>query len=326
MSLLSKLVQFLRLLRQYWRTRSLDLAHVADHVRLPSHSVVVRRGKTEIRRWNLQLSTETARHIIKSWPLLLDLEKKFPESFSLSLNNNSLILSAAGINLDVRTWSDVDVMHEVLVRELYHFKFGRPTVVWDVGMNIGMAALYFATLPNVQAVYGYELFKPTWQHACDNLRLNSGLTTPVTMNYFGVGDKSAILELPYSEELKNVVGLNGPMVAHKDIKLQLETVEVKPATEILNLILSKHPNLGIVLKMDCEGAEGDILESLANAGMIRNLDLIILEWHGEEMRQKVENLLSQQSFVLISQPFQTYSVGTLTAFRTEPTHPPQCRG
>lgn len=43
----------------------------------------------------------------------------------------------------------------------------------------------------------------------------------------------------------------------------------------------------VVLKLDCEGAEYDLIEHLEQTGSIHFVDLLLVEWHGERERPKI---------------------------------------
>ena len=67
------------------------------------------------------------------------------------------------------------------------------------------------------------------------------------------------------------------------------------ADDLLRPLFSRHAESRIFLKVDCEGAEYDILPNLASAGLLRCADVVIVEWHGGDHRQLL-NILDQDSF------------------------------
>ena len=295
----------------------MSVGRLSADLRLPlGAAVAVPDGLVTFPQLDIQVPGWAAGRLLRGYRRLVDLKSNFTNTFAVQITGDEVRLTAAGITLLVRTWGDVDVMHEILVRELYHFDLGQPCAVWDVGMNVGMASLYFAAMPEVTAVHGYELFRPTCEQARSNFALNPTLAPKIKSYAYGLGATTQALDLPYHEDLKGVVGLQGPLVSHPGINLRREPVEVMPATEALARIRSSHPTLPVVLKMDCEGAEGEIFESLVVAGMMGDVALIMMEWHGTGMRLRLEKLLRDHGFVSISQPFPGADVGSLTAFRS----------
>lgn len=253
--------------------------------------------------------------LIQGHHRLLELRERFRDSFAVACTEEEIRLSAGGFTIGVHTWGDVDVMHEILVRELYHFSIDRPCVVLDIGMNVGMATLFFAAMPQVQAVHGYELFKPTWIQAQGNFGLNPVMRTRITSWACGLAKAAGEMQLPYHEELKGVVGLAGPAYSLPDLHVRTETVALLPVSSALDRLQQAHPGLPVVMKMDVEGAEGEILAALAESGRLQELTLLLLEWHGRPMQMRVEALLTEHGFITVSHPFAGGDVGEMTAVR-----------
>jgi FkbM family methyltransferase len=315
-AILKQLGEQARVLLHSWSARSTALGRLSAQLALPLGTAVTGpQGQVTFPQLGIQVPAWAAERVLRAHKRLRELQRAFPQSFALQVAGQDLHLTARDIRLLVRTWGDADVMHEILVRELYYFQLGQPCVVWDVGMNVGMASLYFAAMPQVQAVHGYELFPPTCAQARANFALNPALSAKITAHACGLGAQAQVLELPYHEELKGVVGMDGPLATHDGVTLRRERVEVIAAADALTRLRAAHPSLPVVLKMDCEGAEGEILESLAAAGLLRHLLLIIMEWHGSAMRQRLETFLAQHGFVSVSQPFPNADVGAMTVFR-----------
>jgi FkbM family methyltransferase len=299
-----------------WFCRSWQLACTCAAVGLPLGAVrSLPHRRFSFTFLGFDVSEDCAGRLVQGHHRLLDLRSRFPDTFQIISHGEKIRLSARGITIEVGTWGDVDVVHEMLVRELYHFDIGRRCVVWDVGMNVGMASLFFAAMPDVLAVHGYELFRPTWEQAKENFSLNPSLAGKITSHAFGLGASSAELELPYHEEMKGVVGLDGPLMHICGLDLRTEKVRVIPAVTALDDVRRDHAGLPVVLKMDCEGAEGDILESLGEAGRLEELSLVLLEWHGTPIRLRLEKLFAAHGFITASQPFTGADVGAMTAVR-----------
>ena len=128
-------------------------------------------------------------------------------------------------------------------------------------MNIGLASLYFASRDDVNDVYGFEPFKPTFETAKKNLKLNPKLSEKIIPLNFGLGKKDRTLELSYVADA--AVGMSTTHDVCKGRKnIKKETVIIKDAAKEISSILEENKNKHIIVKCDCEGAEFEIFERL----------------------------------------------------------------
>lgn len=60
-----------------------------------------------------------------------------------------------------------------------------------------------------------------------------------------------------------------------------EKVQIKDAAEVLASIIEKEQEEGrkILCKMDCEGSEYDVFDSMDKQGLIDQVDVYLIEWH-----------------------------------------------
>lgn len=294
-------------------------ARLMADFRLPRHEFSGGSGGSLIlRRWNLEVPAALAPLALRNYKTLSRLQGRFGSSVSLALAGDSLRVSFDGITIDAVSDGDIAVLEEVFVDELYRFAISgdAPVVVWDVGMNVGAASLYLARHAQVKSVFACELFRPTYERALRNFALNPDLNSKITAWCEGVSDENAELDLPYAEAIQGIVGLDGPMHDHPEVPLRTEHVHVVRATEMLTRILSASPNARVVMKMDCEGAEGRVLLDLEKSGFIHRIDLMLMEWHGTTLLHEVEALLTRNGFTLTATRFKVGDVGSLSAFRT----------
>lgn len=87
-----------------------------------------------------------------------------------------------------------------------------------------------------------------------------------------------------------------------------ESVEVVPSVDAYD-VLTKHSKIDF-LKLDCEGSEYDILESIADTDILeKGVDKIVMEWHFDKVKaEKMVALLESKGF-------------TITEFSTNPDAP-----
>jgi FkbM family methyltransferase len=153
----------------------------------------------------------------------------------------------------------------------FRVDYKRIRTVLDVGANIGLSALYFATIFPNAAVHAFE-------PAIDNLTLlrkNTKAIGRIHCHAFGLGDRDAELALFRSDDANNFGGFSLHDHTGTDSgKAQLITVRrTDAALRELGL------NAVDVIKVDTEGSEWEILTSMA-APTLAGTKLIMGELHG----------------------------------------------
>jgi FkbM family methyltransferase len=229
-----------------------------------------------------------------------------------------LILKNIGISFLVRNINEFCLVCASFSNNCeYCFNIDGECIVIDVGANIGDTALYFASYKNVASVYAYEPFEDTFLQAKKNMALNPELAKKIKLFNFGLSDKDESREARYNF-LQNGFNsvLDVPDNAPVKLKWDKDKSEVfcKEASGIIGEIVNSNKDKNIVLKMDCEGSEYEILESLDKSNLLKEIDIIMLEFHYRGS-QSIEKTLTKNGFaVLISSPFGV--LGQIGAVRT----------
>lgn len=83
------------------------------------------------------------------------------------------------------------IVEEIFKNDEYNFDIGGPAVVIDIGMHIGLASLYFAARDDVEGVYGFEPFKPTFEQAMFNFKINEKYADKIHPHNYGLGDRES---------------------------------------------------------------------------------------------------------------------------------------
>lgn len=182
-----------------------------------------------------------------------------------------------GITIKERYLTDFDIVDEVLIEHSYGFGFEDvECVAIDIGMNVGIASLYFAKQPGVKKVYGFEAFPDTYEQAVANIALNSP----------GIGDKIEAMNFALSDKNgRKMVAVCSEETGWRNIfskdknKRQVE-IECRDAGGTVKDIIDNH-NEKIVLKIDTEGAEFQIFAALDRAGCFEKINVIMMEYHGD---------------------------------------------
>ena len=61
--------------------------------------------------------------------------------------------------------------------------------------------------------------------------------------------------------------------------IKTETVIIKDAAKVIAPILNENKDKHVIVKCDCEGGEFEIFERLDEEGLIKSIDIILMEYH-----------------------------------------------
>lgn len=195
-------------------------------------------------------------------------------------------VTADGLRFHVRrgTWADESVIRHVIDEREYHppgYEIGADDVVIDVGANIGAFAVTAARAAPNGRVIACEPESDNFALLCDNLARNG--CRNVTAVRAAVTDHLGEVSLSVSADNSSGHSLRrshgGPGV-------------VVPAVPLDRLLDEHHVERCDFLKLDCEGAEYDILYHLPTE-YFRRIRRIALEYHAspDEKRAKGDGLV-----------------------------------
>ncbi len=228
------------------------------------------------------------------------------------------VAQGEGLNLGhIFDGDGILIVKEIFKNDEYHFDIGKEAVVIDIGMNIGLASLYFATREEVKAVYGFEPFKPTFEQAVFNFKINEKYARKIHSYNYGLGDSDKELSFDYSPRTPGrmstvkTIGAINPSRKHET---RTETVQIKNAATEIKIITERHRDQKIVLKCDVEGAEKEIFESLDAAGALKDIDVLMLEYHFSYDVPLLE-MLKRNGFVYFKQKTTTLETGDFGMIR-----------
>jgi FkbM family methyltransferase len=177
--------------------------------------------------------------------------------------------------------------------QLYRFHLPGDLIFVDVGMNIGLASLYFHSTHQGHS-YGFELVPDTFRAAKLNFELNLKASTKHTAYPYGLLDRDA--EFTVTVDTQNSAG-NSIFKESKGSPAQV-SVEVKDAAVAIGKIFDAHPDSTFILKLDAEGAEFEILDRLSEQGLLGRFSLLLLELHQRDDRNsdEIRSLLRDSHF------------------------------
>jgi len=176
--------------------------------------------------------------------------------------NDGPTITANGITIKVEGFTELETFDEVLIRKNYRMTIGGPTVVIDIGMNVGLASLYFSAHPNVEVVYGYEPFEPTYRCALANFELNPELAKKIVPINTGIDARAHTAQAPYCATINDSLGIHGMVRPPGNSSIETHTIQLEAMGDVYQHVRSKHPEAAILVKIDCEGSEKEIVPAL----------------------------------------------------------------
>jgi FkbM family methyltransferase len=194
----------------------------------------------------------------------------------LVADNSHVVITLNGVTIDATSWDDLRFISEILIDQEYNAVPFRDSIFVDIGMNVGLTSLFMASKPNIRAVYGYEPFKPTFERAVHNVALNKSIADKVRVFNYGIAARNEVLKVAINDDS----GANNIFTAPANAE-KTEAIEVRNAVDVLTPVFGEAVvrSLGVIMKVDCEGAEFEIFEALNQHGLFKYVDALMVEWH-----------------------------------------------
>lgn len=224
----------------------------------------------------IQQLIQTAQHLI------LKLHHQAKAQFII-VNNEMIVELPNGIKVYTECEEDLFIINEVFNELCYGTHLSGDYMLLDVGLNIGISALFFNSLPQIKQIYAFEPVLDTYQKCLRNLQLNNAGLKIKTFNY-GLGNSDRDEEFIFSENFKGSVGSIGLSDYKKNNSQQLKNVKVsiREASTVFDELMKLNPAQKLLAKLDCEGAEHEIIPNLKESGILDKISVILMEWHNIE--------------------------------------------
>lgn len=230
----------------------------------------------------LELPLSLARPILERYYDAVQLTKK--AGFIFFLNSDGVLIAKnAKVQLAINDHEELFILSEVFIEGAYNLisPSTKKIALIDVGMNVGITSLFFASKDNVEKVISYEPFTPTFSMARKNIGLNSRLSDKITANNFGLAGEDGDLQVQYSPKEKGRMGINGLPKSEGYVagEVSKELMHLKSADKEIERLQKDLENNFVVCKIDTEGAEYEIIDSLFGARLLPFADIYFIEWH-----------------------------------------------
>ena len=134
---------------------------------------------------------------------------------------------------------------------------------------------------------------------------------------YGLGDKDKELTFEYYPRtpgrMSTVKSIDEIHPSRK-YETQKEIVQIKSAAKEIDGIIKRHKNKKIVVKCDTEGSEKDVFGNLDSKGILKNIDMIMLEYHFSYDVSLV-NILKRNDFAFFKQKTISLETGDFGIIR-----------
>lgn len=163
----------------------------------------------------------------------------------------------------------------------------QPSVIVDVGANVGAFSLMAATLFPRARIYAYEPNPLIFSMLQRNIQRVGG---NITAYEYALSDKrgDAVLrvgDVSVCGELSKVRGFSNYAEGSIVTEHPVRTMDVVTELSFFEQV--------DVLKLDCEGSEREIVERIWTGGNPWGIRWIRGEWHGQESKEKCQSLISR---------------------------------
>lgn len=242
-------------------------------------------------------ATSTRNVLYRSRGFIKSINEQFPE-LKIENHENGFLVKFSNVEIFVESPEEFFIVKEVFVEKDYNFFTKNKATVIDIGANIGIASVFFSTLPQVDNIYSFEPVKDTYEMAKMNFKINEKIAKVAAIENIGLGGNNRNETFIFNRDNKGNSGVRGelsPSYAFENLANVKVDVVIKDSTEILNKIIESNANNSIVVKMDCEGAEYEIFENIVNSKIIEKIDVFMIEWH-DKGSETIENELKKYGF------------------------------
>lgn len=227
-----------------------------------------------------------SRSIIKNWHVLPSLYYKFGKEKYVTLKlKNGLKIKLRKHSTDLMQFATIWLINEY---SKPGFSIKENDVIIDIGSHIGMFALYASQYCKKGKIFCFEPVKENYELLLENLAINK-ISNVLAIN-------KAISEIDGNVTMY----LNNDDSGHNLIEKTENVIQVSSTslkTFFDNNIIKKYD----LIKIDCEGSEYNIIESLPNS-YFKNIEKIIIEYHFAKKKfvsfQKLLEKLNACSFNL----------------------------
>ena len=213
----------------------------------------------------------------------------YDRGHGVAVRHGEVVLTVNGVSFLARTADDLTFVGEVFFESAYNFGCEGDVCVIDIGMNAGLASLLFASKREVREVHSFEPFRNTFDRAVENIALNPRLAGKIRAHNFGMSDHdfddTIIVPVAGDSGSASTLSVADGMPVH---------ITLKDAGAYLAPIIGRARAAGrrVIVKVDCEGSEFAVFESLERRGLLEQIAAFMVEWHAIFETRTQETLIA----------------------------------
>jgi len=236
------------------------------------------------------------RILVRSWKILKNWYLYPLVYFKLTKKDYVIFETRSGLKIKIRVNStDLMALTHVWIIQEYSgddFPISNDDVIIDVGAHIGLFALFASQFCKNGKIFCYEPIKENYKILIENIEMNQ------IQNIFPNN-------LAVTKETSRVkIFLNDDQSGHSMFIQNKNFVEVD-SKSLSDIFIDNGIKECDFLKLDCEGAEYEIVESLS-ADLFTKINKTVIEYHmvdtKPELLEQLINKLKQFSFSVHTRP------------------------
>lgn len=260
-------------------------------------------------------SLEKFNLIVLAKNYVLNLDSKF-ENLNISNLNDGFLVSFLDYKIYIESLEEFNILNEIFVNHDYNFLTNDKSVIIDIGTNIGITSLFFSAQNYVKEIYAYEPIIDTYKQAEFNFQMNQDISKVKSFKNIGLGKDNREEFFLFDKNTKGNTGIRGKMSQSyaNSSNAEERKVQICNASNELKKIFEGLNGEKVIVKMDCEGAEYEIIENLFESGLLNRIDVFLIEWHDKGSRL-LEDILLDSGFGCFSLNLNKVS-GMIYAYRT----------
>ena len=286
-----------------------------------------------IRLPRLGLRLEWAkRDLLAGYRAAVDLVERGGARFS-NADDGDIQIEIDGLRAIVCSARELQLLRGLYVTGVYDWRFREPTVVLDLGLAAGLAALYFASRPGVTVV-GYEPVRKVFQRAQRNLSLNDHLRCRVRLFNAGVGSLAmrTIAGFPVGAAAS---GKGDPQRddRHMGPVFEFEEIDIADVATAVREVRQAYPDHQLVLNVAYERfeywvdglGERQLIERLRETEQLDTIHALFGRWTGRGAPNRIAEdgeALRQMGFDVSVTPSPDVDGLMLLAIRSGPAERP----
>lgn len=276
---------------------------------------IINNDKFYLKKIDMEIEKNSQSFFLEGYKSVIALLKKGTRFY---MDNGKIMAKWNDLTININTTETINIMKEVFAGQTYEISLNsnKKNVYIDIGMNVGLSTLHFASKKNTEKVFSYEPFPDTYKQALKNISINQSLENKIEANNYGLGieDKTEIWE--YNPTYTGNMGYMGIpdwlSGSHENTKVEVLIKDV--SSEIQKIIFQYRDTHNIILKIDCEGSEYVIFDKLKANGLLDHFDAIMMEWHALGPLKLVAHL--EKNFSIFSFNDTEYDTGLIYAVKT----------